>query len=85
MASSNLFIESIDPLERLKALVKAAERYQHCGCAGIELFREVEAAKGAINAASRRRRSDLSNLSINRRRISLVAPAFRLALGGWAH
>ncbi len=48
--------ESIDPLERLKALVKVAEHYQHCCCAGVELFREVEAAKGAINAAEEKRR-----------------------------
>ena len=44
-------IEPIDPLERLKALVKAAEPYQHCCCASIELSREVEAAKAAIGAA----------------------------------
>lgn len=54
MDSSKLFTPTIDPLERLKTLVKAAERYQHCGCAGIELFKEVEAAKDAINAAERR-------------------------------
>ncbi len=47
----SLSIEFIKPLERLKALVKVAEPYQHCGCAGIELFKELEAAKGAIDAA----------------------------------
>ncbi len=56
MQSLDPSIEPIDPLERLKALVKAAETYQHCGCAGIELFREVEAAKAAINAVEQRPR-----------------------------
>ena len=51
MPRPNPSIGSIDPLERLKALVKVAEAYQHCGCAGIELLREVKAAKEAIDAA----------------------------------